>query len=81
MLNDIFFLKISEITFTSIYFKSVLSLVATTRPDARDKPLFNITSISHSVQLFDHLLTHFNALVVARSCNHEQQACMQESFN
>ena len=52
-----------------IFFKSVKShshlfnlnlcclLVAATRPDARDKPLFNITSISHSVQLFDHLLT------------------------
>ena len=52
------------------------SLVVSTRPDASDKPLFNIISISHSVQLFDHLLTFECLLLIATSCDHEQQACM-----
>ena len=52
--------KSSETTFISIKFKSVL--FAATRPDASDKPLFNIISISHSVQLFDHLLLTFECL-------------------
>ena len=51
-------------------------LVAATRPDTSNQPLFNIISISHSVQLFDHLLTFEHALVAATSCDHEQQACM-----
>ena len=51
-------------------------LVAATRPDASDQPLFNIISISHSVQLFDHLLTFEHTLAAATSCDHEQQACM-----
>ena len=51
-------------------------LVAANRPDPSNQPLFNIISISHSVQLFDHLLTFEHRLVASTSCDHEQQACM-----
>ena len=48
-------------------------LFAPRRNSSWCKPLF---SISHSVQLFDHLLTFEHTLVAATSCDHEQQACM-----
>ena len=52
-------------------------LFARRRDSSWCKPLFNITSISHSVELFDHLLTfEWLLLLVATSCDHEQQACM-----
>ena len=82
MLNDRVFFKSVKSHSHPFNLNLCCSLVAATRPDARDKPLFNITSISHSVQLFDHLLTfECLLLVVETSCDHEQQACMQESFN
>ena len=49
-------------------------LFAATRPDSSHKPSFNIISISHSVQLFDHLLTFESwLLMVETSCDQEHK--------